>query len=83
MVGTYKERFKSRQNDVINTYLVFVGVNPISTRGAHYAHHITTCPSGFSDIATALLKQVTMSTDGVAIHFLFLSMSVNKDSIVE
>ena len=73
-----------RQNDVINTYLVFVGVfiqtrstqaglwlagggggrappvfcrsvNPVSIRGAHYAHQITTCPPpGFSDLATAL-----------------------------
>ena len=33
-------------------------VNPISTRGwgAHYAHHITMCPSGFSDHATALIQ---------------------------
>ena len=29
-------------------------VNPISTRGADYAHHSTTSPLGFSDIATAL-----------------------------
>ena len=30
-------------------------VNPISTRGgAHYAHHITKCHPGFSDLATAL-----------------------------
>ena len=30
-------------------------VNPISTRGAHYAHHITTGPPGFSDLPTARL----------------------------
>ena len=29
-------------------------VNPISTRGADYAHHSTKCPPGFSDLATAL-----------------------------
>ena len=29
-------------------------VNPISTRGADYAHHITTCPLGFSVLLTAL-----------------------------
>ena len=29
-------------------------VNPISTRGADYAHHSTTSPLNFSDIATAL-----------------------------
>ena len=29
-------------------------VNPTSTRWAHYALHITTCHSGFSDLATAL-----------------------------
>ena len=30
-------------------------------------------------LGAALLKQVTMITDGVAIYFLFLSMSVNKN----
>ena len=29
-------------------------VNPISTRGADYAHHSTTSPPGFSDLGTAL-----------------------------
>ena len=29
-------------------------VNTISTRGADYAHHSTTSPSGFSDLVTAL-----------------------------
>ena len=29
-------------------------VNPISTRGADYAHHSTTSPPKFSDLATAL-----------------------------
>ena len=32
-------------------------VNPISTRGADYAHHSTTSPPGFSDIATALSER--------------------------
>ena len=30
-------------------------VNPISTRGADYAHHSTTSPPGFSDLATGLM----------------------------
>ena len=30
-------------------------VNPISTRGADYAHHITTGRPGLSDLPTALL----------------------------
>ena len=29
-------------------------VNPISTRGADFAHHSTTSPLKFSDLATAL-----------------------------
>ena len=29
-------------------------VNPISTRGADYAHHSTTSPPGFSNLATGL-----------------------------
>ena len=29
-------------------------VNPISTRGADYTHHITTSPPGISDLATGL-----------------------------
>ena len=32
-------------------------VNSISTRGADYAHHSNTSPSGFSDLATALTLQ--------------------------
>ena len=31
-----------------------ITVNPISTRGADYAHHSTTSPLKFSDLATAL-----------------------------
>ena len=31
-----------------------ISYNTISTRGAHYAHHITTCHPRFSDLATAL-----------------------------
>ena len=30
-------------------------VNPITTRGADYAHHITASPPGFENPATALL----------------------------
>ena len=38
-------------------------VNPISTRGgADYAHHSTTSPPGFSDLATALLLTVGLTT---------------------
>ena len=29
-------------------------VNPISTRGADYAHHSTTCPPGFLTLAASL-----------------------------
>ena len=35
-------------------------VNPISTRGPRYAHHVTTCPPGFSDLATALISSGTV-----------------------
>ena len=31
-------------------------VNPISTRGADYAHHSTTCPPGFLTLAASLVK---------------------------
>ena len=31
-------------------------VNPITTRGADYAHHITASPSGFENPAAALHK---------------------------
>ena len=34
-------------------------VNPISTRGADYAHHSTTSPHGFSDLATAVKAYAT------------------------
>ena len=33
--------------------------NPISIRGADYAHHITTCSPSFSDLPTALLPLLT------------------------
>ena len=29
-------------------------VNPITTRGADYAHRITACPSGFENLAASL-----------------------------
>ena len=29
-------------------------VNPIPTRGADYAHHITACPPGFENLAASL-----------------------------
>ena len=31
-----------------------VSVNPIPTRGADYAHHITACPSGFENLTASL-----------------------------
>ena len=37
-------------------------VNPISTRGADYAHHSTSSPPGFSDLATALSKHTIVQT---------------------
>ena len=44
--------------------LVFVQtVNPISTRGAYYAHHSTTSPPGFSDLATALLHNFSSQNE--------------------
>ena len=33
-----------------------VGVCAPPQGGAHYAHHVITCPPGFSDLATALHK---------------------------
>ena len=38
-------------------------VNPISTRGADYPHHITTGPHGFSDLPTALEEEETSDED--------------------
>ena len=36
-------------------YLEFgSSVNPIPTRGADYAHHITACPSGFENLMASL-----------------------------
>ena len=29
-------------------------VNPIATRGADYAHHITACPPGFENLTASL-----------------------------
>ena len=29
-------------------------VNPITTRGADYAHHITACPPGFENLTVSL-----------------------------
>ena len=43
-------------------------VNPISTRGgADYAHHITTSPPGFSDLATALHNSSVHVFDNVTL----------------
>ena len=36
-------------------------VNPISTNGEDYAHHITTCPPRFSDFPSALIKAACCS----------------------
>ena len=33
-------------------------VNPITTRGADYAHHITASPPGFENPAAALLRKI-------------------------
>ena len=33
-------------------------VNPITTRGADYAHHITASPPGFENPAASLLKTI-------------------------
>ena len=33
----------------------FRSVNPFSAKGADYAHNITTCTPGFSDLRTALV----------------------------
>ena len=46
-------------------------VNPISTRGADYAHHSTTSPLKFSDLATALFdhKATDSEIDAVVKHF--------------
>ena len=32
-----------------------VPINPIPTRGAEYANHITACPPGFENLATSLI----------------------------
>ena len=42
-------------------------VNPIPTRGADYAHHITACPPGFEILAASLLLS-------------YLQKDANKDS---
>ena len=33
-----------------------ISVNPIPTRGADYAHHITACPPGFEILTASLLS---------------------------
>ena len=45
-------------------------VNPISIRrgGADYAHHSTTSPPGFSDLATALAVMGVVGTFGNVQH---------------
>ena len=37
-------------------------VNPITTRGADYAHHITASPPGFENPAASLLKNILKLT---------------------
>ena len=34
-----------------------VSVNPIPTKGADYAHHITACPPGFENLVASLHGQ--------------------------
>ena len=43
-------------------------VNPISIRGADYAHHINTGPPVFSDLPTALSVEIELSRDLVSRH---------------
>ena len=38
-------------------------VNPISTRRADCAHHITTCTAGFSELPTALYFKTSFKTE--------------------
>ena len=40
-------------------------LNPLSTRGADYAHHSTTSPPGFSDLSTALLIVAALPANSV------------------
>merc|ERR1719464_2654941 len=47
-------------------------VNPISTEGADYAHHITTTPTGFSDLLTALQQPTVITTQGSSSNGQFL-----------
>jgi hypothetical protein len=66
-------------------------VNPISTEGADYAHHITTAPTGLSDLPTALQHPIVITTQGsssggqflenqdVATDKLHSEQSVSKD----
>jgi hypothetical protein len=35
-------------------------VNPITTRGAYYAHHITASPPGFENPAASLSKDIKL-----------------------
>ena len=43
-------------------YLEFgSSVNPITTRGADYAHHTTACPSGFENPAASLTCEIWQS----------------------
>ena len=44
-------------------------VNPITTRGADYAHHITASPPGFENPAAALQFMLTGSTNPVATYY--------------
>jgi len=39
-------------------------VNPISTEGTDYAHHINTAPTKFSDLPTALQHPTVITTQG-------------------
>ena len=50
----------SQLSDVVSGWIGWVleeygrSVNPILTRGADYAHHITACPPGFENLTASL-----------------------------
>ena len=52
---------KAELHPVSYTVMPLVGgqgrssVNPISTRGADYAHHTTACPLGFENLVASLI----------------------------
>ena len=43
-------------------------VNPITTRGADYAHHSTTCPPGFLTLGASLKGQLISKANCQAVN---------------